>query len=137
MNFHSQNAENVQVLLLCGHNLYKSIQVPGVPVVAQWLTNPTRNHEVAGSIPGVATSCGVGHRLGSDPALLWLWRRPASTSPIRPLAWEPPHAAGAAQEMAKRQKKQKTKKRPCTAGTLETQEKQCLTNRTSGSLNSS
>ena len=24
----------------------------GVPVVAQWLTNPTSNHEVAGSIPG-------------------------------------------------------------------------------------
>ena len=26
----------------------------GVPVVAQWLTNPTRNHEVAGLIPGLA-----------------------------------------------------------------------------------
>ena len=26
----------------------------GVPVVAQWLTNPTGNHEVAGSIPGLA-----------------------------------------------------------------------------------
>ena len=25
----------------------------GVPVVARWLTNPTRNHEVAGSIPGL------------------------------------------------------------------------------------
>ena len=25
-----------------------------VPVVAQWLTNPTRNHEVAGSIPALA-----------------------------------------------------------------------------------
>ena len=25
----------------------------GVPVVAQWLTNPTGNHEVAGSIPGL------------------------------------------------------------------------------------
>ena len=28
--------------------------VRGVPIVAQWLTNPTRNHEVAGSIPGLA-----------------------------------------------------------------------------------
>ena len=27
---------------------------PGVPVVAQWLTNLTRNPEVAGSIPGLA-----------------------------------------------------------------------------------
>ena len=26
----------------------------GVPVVAQWLMNPTRNHEVAGSIPALA-----------------------------------------------------------------------------------
>ena len=24
----------------------------GVPIVAQWLTNVTKNHEVAGSIPG-------------------------------------------------------------------------------------
>ena len=26
----------------------------GVPVMAQWLANPTRNHEVAGLIPGLA-----------------------------------------------------------------------------------
>ena len=26
----------------------------GVPLVAQWLTNLTRNHDVAGSIPGLA-----------------------------------------------------------------------------------
>ena len=25
----------------------------GVPVMAQWLTDPTRNHEVAGLIPGL------------------------------------------------------------------------------------
>ena len=25
----------------------------GVPIVAQWLMNPTRNHEVAGLIPGL------------------------------------------------------------------------------------
>jgi len=50
-------------------------------------------------------SCGVGCRRGSDPALLWLWHRLAATAPIRPLAWEPPYAAGAAQEMAKKKKK--------------------------------
>ena len=26
----------------------------GVPVMAQWLTNPTWNHEVANSTPGLA-----------------------------------------------------------------------------------
>ena len=52
-------------------------------------------------------SCGVGCRRGSDPVLLWLWCRLAATAPIRPLSWEPPHAAGAAQEIAKRQKKKK------------------------------
>ena len=43
-------------------------------------------------------SCGVGCRCGSDPELLWLWCRPAATGPIRPLAWKPPHAAGAVLE---------------------------------------
>ena len=57
---------------------------------------------------GVAVSCDVGCRLGSDPALLWLWRRQVATAPIGPLAWESPHVAGAALETAKR-KKQKTK----------------------------
>jgi len=32
----------------------KKITAVGVPIVAQWLMNPTRNHEVAGSIPGLA-----------------------------------------------------------------------------------
>ena len=37
--------------------------------------------------------------------------RPASTAPIQPLAWEPPCAMEAAQEMAKRQKKKKPQKK--------------------------
>ena len=52
-------------------------------------------------------SCGVGHRRGSDPALLWRWRRPVATAPIGHLAWEPPYAMGATLEKPKRQKKKK------------------------------
>ena len=55
-------------------------------------------------------SCGVGCRHGSDPALLWFWCRLSAIAPFRPLAWEPPYAAGAAQEMGKRQKDKKEKK---------------------------
>ena len=47
-------------------------------------------------------SCGVGCRRGSDPALLWLWCRLAATAPIKPLAWEPPYALGAALEETKK-----------------------------------
>ena len=39
-------------------------------------------------------SCGVGHRRGSNPKLLWLWCRPEAVALIRPLAWEPPYAVG-------------------------------------------
>ena len=55
-------------------------------------------------------SCGVGCRFGSDPELLWFWRRPVARSPIRPLAWEPPYTKEATLEKAKRQKKKKKKK---------------------------
>ena len=55
-------------------------------------------------------SCGVGHRCGSDPALLWLWCGPVATAPIKPLAWEPPYAAGAAQEIATTTKDKKKKR---------------------------
>ena len=67
--------------------------------------NPTRNHEVESSIPGlsqwvkdpshVAVSCGVGHRCALGLEFLWLWHRLAAVTLIRPLAWEHPYAVGA------------------------------------------
>ena len=60
-------------------------------------------------------SYGAGQRRSSDPALLWLWCRLAATALIRPLAWEPLYAAGAAlwkgRKKKQKQKKQ-TKKKP-------------------------
>ena len=54
-------------------------------------------------------SCAVGCRYGSDPVLLWLWVRLAATTPIQPLAWEPPCAVGAVLKKTKKKKKKKKK----------------------------
>ena len=91
--------------------------------MAQWLTNPTRNHKVAGSVPALAQWvnirrcrelwCRSQTWLGSRVAVLWLRRRPGATAPIGPLAWEPPYAVGAAQRNSKKTKqKTKNKKKP-------------------------
>ena len=52
-------------------------------------------------------SCGGGGRCGLDPMMLWLWCRLVATALIRPLAWEPPDAEGAALEKAKKTKKKR------------------------------
>ena len=46
-------------------------------------------------------SCGIGCKLGLNPALLWLWCRPAAVAPIQTLAWEPPYEVGHKKEKKK------------------------------------
>ena len=74
----------------------------GVPIVAQgkqiWLASKRFDPWPCsvGWRSGIAMSSGVGHRCGSDPALLWLWHRLVATVRIWSLAWEPPYAVGMA-----------------------------------------
>ena len=80
--------------------------------------NPTRIHEEAGLIPGLAqwakgsslaVSCGGVCRHVLDPALLWLWYKLAAAASIQALAWELPYAACTVQKDKKKKKKPKTK----------------------------
>ena len=57
LDFYGTIASNVVSTLLSKN------AIMGVPVMAQWLTNLTRNHDVEGSIPGLA-------QWVKDPALL-------------------------------------------------------------------
>ena len=52
--------------------------------------------------------CGVVHRHGSYPALLWLWCRLAGVAPILPLTWQPPYALAVAPQIKKKGEKKAT-----------------------------
>ena len=50
--FHEKQTEFITYHKVLGSFVTKTVQ--GVPVVVQWLTNMTRNHEVLGLVPGLA-----------------------------------------------------------------------------------
>ena len=60
-------------------------------------------------------SCGVGHRHGSYPTLLWLWCRQAAITLIQPLAWELPQARRFSPKKPKEKKKKKADEKTMTA----------------------
>ena len=80
-------------------------------------TNPTRNHEIAALLGGFRIQhccelwCRLQMQLESGIAVAVC--RLAAVAPNRPLAWEPPYAAGAVLKSKKKKKKKKKKKRNC------------------------
>ena len=78
----------------------------GVPMVVQrkwiWLipglTQGVKDPALPWAMVYVVRRCGL------DLMLLWLWCRPAATAQIQSLAWEHPHALGAALKKKKKNK---------------------------------
>ena len=103
--------------LLIIREMHTKTTVSGSPCGSA-VMNPTRIHEEAGLIPGLAqwakgsslaVSCGGVCRHVLDPALLWLWYKLAAAASIQALAWELPYAACTVQKDKKKKKNPKPK----------------------------
>ena len=79
----------VYLFLTTSKCMFKNVQ----EFVAQQVKNPTSIYEDEGLIPGltqwvkgsgIAMSCDVGHRHGSETASLWPWYRPAAVADLTP-----------------------------------------------------
>ena len=93
-----------------------------IPGLARWVKDPALpplQHRLetrlrSGVAVAVAGSCSSDstpspgtsvHPWCSPTKKKWHWSRLVATAPIRPLAWEPPYAVGAAQRNSKKKKK--------------------------------
>ena len=97
--------------------LYLKFKLLGVLIVAQQVKNLTVSVRMQvrslASLSGLRIQhCCVGHRCGSDPALLWLLPRPAVAALIWPLAQELAYAACTALKRKKQNKNKQTNKKP-------------------------
>ena len=79
-------------------------------IVAQWkqIQLVSLRMQVHPSLSGLGIWCccelWCRSRHGLDPALLWLWCRPAAAAPIGLLAWELPYASSLALKSKKRRR---------------------------------
>ena len=69
------------------------------------MRTPVQSLASIGGLRGIALCCGIGHRCGSDPALLWLWCRPEATAPMRPPSLGTSICRGCGPKKTKKKKK--------------------------------
>ena len=53
-HINKREVKNHMIISIDTEKAFDKNPTSGVPIMAQWLTNPTRNREVAGSVPALA-----------------------------------------------------------------------------------
>ena len=115
---HKQYEENKR---RCKRNSHCSSAITNPAIIYEHVgLNPGLAQWVKGS--GAAVNHGRGCRLGSDPALLWLWRRPLATANSTPSL-----GASICCTCGPKKKKKKLQKNTCSIISLKGSLKTCKT----------